>query len=77
MLTRLASHYPNSGHTKETLKIVAEDWFLTFKENLTDRAFVEAVTVARRTGGSFFPTEKEVLKVAEEINFTKGKKVFK
>ncbi len=53
MLIRLSYHYPNSGHTKETLKIVAEDWFHTFKGKVTDRAFVEAVNFARRKGKGY------------------------
>lgn len=63
MLTRTAAHYPNSGHTKNTLAIVAEDWFDTFYSRLTDRAFIDAVTVARRKG-RFFPTEKDVFEAA-------------
>ena len=61
MLTRTAAHYPNSGHTRDTLKIVAEDWFHTFNGKLTDRAFVEGITLARRSS-KFFPTEAEIFK---------------
>jgi hypothetical protein len=62
MLTRTAAHYPNSGHTEKTLMIVAEDWFHTFRERLTDRAFIEAVTSARRKC-KFFPTETDIFDV--------------
>jgi hypothetical protein len=62
MLTRVSAHFPNSGHTKQTLKIVAEDWFYTFNKRLTDRAFIEAVTVARRKC-KFFPTEMDIFDV--------------
>lgn len=59
MLTRTAAHYPNSGHTTDTLSVVAEDWYETFKSKVTDRAFIEAVTRARRNS-RFFPTEKDI-----------------
>lgn len=63
MLTRTAAHYPNSGHTANTLKIVAEDWFHSFAEKTTDRAFIEALTVARRNSKGFFPSELDVFVV--------------
>lgn len=59
MLTRTASHYPNSGHTTDTLSVLAEDWYETFKDRFTDRAFIDAVTEARR-GNRFFPTETDI-----------------
>lgn len=58
-LVRLLSHYPNCGHSEETLQVVAEDWYETFHQNYTDAEFVEAVKVARRQC-RFFPTEKDV-----------------
>ena len=73
MLTRTAAHYPNSGHTAQTLKIVAEDWFYTFNGKMTDRAFIEAITIARRQG-KFFPSEADVLAAigAEGAHSCKG-----
>ncbi len=65
MLTRTASHYPNSGHTLKTLSVVSEDWYETFRDRLTDRAFIEAITKARRLS-NFFPTEKDVFAAAGE-----------
>lgn len=62
MLTRTAAHFPNSGHTAKTLKIVAEDWFYSFSGKTTDRAFIEAITVARRKS-KFFPSEADVFEV--------------
>jgi hypothetical protein len=59
MLTRTAAHYPNSGHTPKTLKIVAEDWFHSFDGKLTDRSFIEAISIVRRKS-NFFPTESEI-----------------
>ncbi len=69
MLTRTAAHYPNSGHTPKTLKIVAEDWYYTFKGQLTDRGFIEAITKARRLG-KFFPTEADIF-AASGLNSSK------
>ena len=63
MLTRTAAHYPNSGHTIETLSVVAEDWYETFKDRLTDQAFIGAISQARRQS-AFFPTEKNVFDAA-------------
>ena len=63
MATRTSSHYPNSGHTVETLSVVAEDWYETFKDRLTDEGFISAITKARRTS-AFFPTEKNILDAA-------------
>ena len=62
MLTRTAAHYPQSKHTIATLEIVSEDWYSTFKDVLTDRAFVEAVTIARRNN-EFFPKEKDIFDI--------------
>ena len=63
MLTRTAAHYPNSGNTIETLSVVAEDWYETFKIRLTDKAFIGAISQARRQS-AFFPTEKNVFEAA-------------
>ena len=41
-LGRLACHFPNSGHTKESMKVVAVDWFKEF-EAIPDSGFVRVI----------------------------------
>ena len=67
MVTRLAAHYPSSGHTAQTLKVVAEDWYATFKDRLSNSAFIAVVTAARRKC-KFFPTEKDLLEIRDRMN---------
>lgn len=59
----MSAHFPNSGHTTKTLATVTEDWFETFHGKVTDRAFIEAVTIARRKSKGFFPSENDVFEV--------------
>lgn len=73
--TRLASHYPNSGHDLNTLLVVAEDWFETYQE-ITEDVFLDALKRARR-GSRFFPNEEDIdkelkLKADEEIDYFAG-----
>jgi len=63
MLTRTIAHYPNSGHDLSTLAVVAEDWYETFKDRLTEEAFIAALTKARRDS-KFFPIESDIIRAA-------------
>ena len=53
----------NSRYTIETLSVVAEDRYETFRDRLTDKAVIGAISQARRKS-VFFPTEKNVFEVA-------------
>jgi hypothetical protein len=43
----LACHFPNSGHTTKTMKVVTVDWFREFNR-IPDQGFVQVVDEALR-----------------------------
>ncbi len=57
-LTRLACHFPNSGHTTNSLKVVAEDWYEEFKW-LSDSRFIETMKKVKRKS-RFFPVIADI-----------------
>lgn len=59
-ITRLASHYPNSGHTVQTLAVVAEDWFDEFKD-MPEALFLRMIRGAMKWC-LFFPTMADLTK---------------
>jgi len=65
-LGRLACHYPNSGHTEDSLKVVAEDWYDEFK-GISDRHFINIIKQVRRSA-RFFPVVADLCTAKEETS---------
>lgn len=64
-LGRLASHFPNSGHTKESMQVVAVDWFKEFK-TIPDDGFVNLIDeVLRHT--RFFPVIADIWAATKNV----------
>ena len=62
-LIRLNAHYPESGHTAKTIKIVAEDWYEDLQvKHISDERFIALAKEARREN-TFFPKIADILKL--------------
>jgi len=66
-LGRLACHYPNSGHTSETIRVIAADWYNEFK-NVPDEGFVAIIDKTIRTA-RFFPAIADLIANMETVGF--------
>ncbi len=62
---RLACHFPNSGHTKESLEVVATDWYKEFS-GMTCQSFIDTIDETLRIV-RFFPTIKDIRAGAVEV----------
>lgn len=63
-MTRLSCHFPKSGHTNDTLRVVAEDWYGEFSGRVSDEKFKEAVKAVKRTC-KFFPVIADLVREGE------------
>lgn len=69
-LIRLNAHYPESGHTAKTIKIVAEDWYEDLQsKHISDERLIALVKEARREN-IFFPKIADILKLNDTLPTT-------
>ena len=66
-LVRLASHYPDSGHTVAMLQDVAEDWAEDLRPVMGDQTFLQCVKLARQRC-QFFPKLSDLFKMLDAVN---------
>ena len=64
-LANLSCHYPESGHTPKTLKVISVDWFEAFGR-LNDFQFKELVKEAKMKCG-FFPKIADISESAKVL----------
>lgn len=62
-LIGLNAHYPDSGHTLKSLRLIAEDWVEDFASFTTEK-FIFSVKYARRHCG-FFPKTSDIFRASE------------
>lgn len=64
----MSAHFPSSGHTEQTIKVISEDWHDELKNLVPDERFVYVMKLIRKET-RFFPCLADFLRVNRDNTF--------